>query len=264
MKKNYRIFTVIALYVACFIIYILFFILGIDNIPLFLFLTIGSVAILSTSTIYTVVQSKESQDYRIRDKKLIKKPKSMKQKIDNTIEDYLNAMPSLEEYINSDDSYEEMPVINKYIFSIFSQEELEKINLLALSKMDKILFIREMLYYDADERRNLIDNMLRSKDKTDKEILYTPPKSTIGMEDQIRVYVRSLIEPGEKTKIIIIDNMDLISEIKNRIGVLFYYDMHNFLLSSGGIILNENLLIKDYDIDDDDEIALIPSRKDKN
>ena len=45
--------------------------------------------------------------------------------------------------------------------------------------------------------------------------------------------------------------------------LLFDYNLEDFLLSSGGILLQENLQIKDYYIDDDDEIALIPSRKEK-
>jgi len=40
--------------------------------------------------------------------------------------------------------------------------------------------------------------------------------------------------------------------------------LEDFHLSSGGILLSAEKQIKDYFIDDDDEIALIPSReKDK-
>ncbi|MGB5913001.1 MAG: hypothetical protein WBH31_17555, partial [Promethearchaeia archaeon] len=56
----------------------------------------------------------------------------------------------------------------------------------------------------------------------------------------------------------------LIFSVKERIGTLFDYNLEDFLLSSGGILLHENSQIKDYAIDDDDEIALIPSRKEKN
>jgi hypothetical protein len=180
------------------------------------------------------------------------------------IEEYFDAFPSIEDYIESEDSYKDIPIIDKYIFSIFSKEELDKINLLNLSKMDKILFIREMLYYDFNERNDLIENMLKNGEKIVGEINYVPPTNQIEMEDQIRVYVRSLLEPGEKTKIIIINMNDFISKIKEKIAILFDYNLENFLLSSGGILLNENLLIKDYNIDDDDEIALIPSRKERN
>ena len=84
------------------------------------------------------------------------------------------------------------------------------------------------------------------------------------MDDKIRVYVRSLVEPGERTKIIIIETSELISIIKEQVGILFDYGLDGFHLSSGGILLSAEKQIKDYSIDDDDEIALIPSRKKEN
>lgn len=262
MRKNYRILSVI--YIFCILFYVFFFLFQVENIPLFLVLTISSVAVLSTSTIYTVIQSKSSQDIRIKEKKYFTKPKSIQKDTNDIIEDYIDVMPSIEEYIESDETYKDMPIVDKYIFSIFRKEELDKINLLELSKMDKILFIREMLYYDPNERNDLIENILNTKDKTDGAIIYTPPKKPIDMEGQIRVYVRSLVEPGEKTKIIIVDTTEVTRIIKEKIAILFDYELEDFLLSSGGILLQETSLIKDYDIDDDDEIALIPSRKDRN
>ncbi|MFW9826335.1 MAG: ubiquitin-like protein [Candidatus Thorarchaeota archaeon] len=235
-----------------------------QNTPIFLFLTISSVAVLSTSTVYTVLQSKNNQYTRIKEKKSFTQPKSLQNEIVDMIEDYFDAMPSLEEYTESDESYKNVAIIDKYIFSIFSKEELEKINFLDLPKMDKILFIREMLYYDPIERMELIENMLQNKDNLAGEVIYKAPRNTIEMEEKIRIYVRSLLEPGEKTKIIIVDTDDLISSIKDKIALLFDYNLEEFLLSSGGILLKENLLINDYEIDDDDEIALIPSRKENN
>ena len=264
MRNKYRILSVITLYSIFLLIYMFFFLLQIESIPLLLFLTIGSVAVLSTSTIYTVLHSKDSQDRKIREKKYFAKQKPIKKKTVDIIENYIYTMPSIEEYITSNESYENIPVIDKYIFSVFSQEELDKINLLGLSKIDKIVFIREMLYFDANERKILIENILKSKDKTDEEIIYIPPRNPIKMEDQLRIYIRSLVEQGEKTKIIIVDTTELISAVKERVGILFNYNLEEFLLSSGGILLHENSQIKDYDIDDDDEIALIPSRKEKD
>ncbi|MHA2128272.1 MAG: hypothetical protein ACW99E_23495, partial [Promethearchaeota archaeon] len=221
----------------------------------------GSMAVLSSSTIYTVIQSKSSQYDKIRDKKYVTKPKPI-QKIDDSIFDtYIEALPSVEEYIDSNESYEDNLVISKYIFSIFSREEIQKINHLRLSKLDKLLFIREMLYFESDERTTLIDNMINSQDKVDEKIFYKPPKNTINLKDQIRLYIRSLIEPGEITKLIITNTDELIVSIKEKVGVLFNYDLEDFLLSSGGILLAEDKKVHDYDIDDDDESALIPSRK---
>jgi hypothetical protein len=154
--------------------------------------------------------------------------------------------------------------MDKYIFSIFSEEELNKIDLLELPKMDKIIFIREMLYFNLNERKQLIENMLKNRNKTEDKITYTPPMNPIEIEDQIRVYVRSLVEPGEKTKIIIVGTNELVSIIKEKVAILFDYELEDFLLSSGGILLHENSLINDYEIDDDDEIALIPTRKERD
>ncbi len=259
MRKKYRVFTVLALYTIVILMFTLFFLLGLDNLPLFLVLSIGSVAILSTSTVYTVMQSKGYDERRVEKKQFIK-TKSIKQKAIDIIEEYFDAMPAIEEYVESYDSYEAMPIINKYIFTVFSQEELDKINLLDLSKMDKILFIREMLYFNQEERSVLIEDMLKNRDNTDIEGIYSPPVDLIEISDQIRVYIRSLVEPGEKTKIIIINTADNVATVKRRVGVLFDYDLENFLLSSGGIILRETALIKDYEIIEDDEIALIPSK----
>ena len=263
MKKKIRLLSLIALYAIFVFIYIGFLLFRIENSTLFLVLTVGSVAVLSTSTIYTVIQSKSTPYNKMREKKILPKPKSIQKKNANIIEDYLNAIPLIEKYVESEESYEEMPVMNKFIFSIFSQEELDKINHLDLSKLDKIRFIREMLYFDANERKNLIENMLNYRYKTDEDIVYIPPMNTIEIKDQIRVYIRSLAEPGEKTKIIIVDTTELIKAVKEKVGVLFNYDLDDFLLSSGGILLSEGKRIQDYDIDDDDEIALIPSRKKK-
>lgn len=264
MKKKHRVLSIIALYVIFIIIYMAFFLFRIESIPLFLFLVIGSVSVLSTSTIYTIIQSKGSEDRRLSEKKYVKKQKSIKKKTIDIFEDYIDAMPLIEDYVESNESYDDVEIINKFIFSVFSREELDKINLLDLSKMDKIIFIREMLYFDKHERKILIESMLKNRDRTDEVITYTPPTNLIEKEDQIRVYVRSLVESGEKTKIIIIDTAQLVSKVKERIAVLFDYDLEDFLLSSGGILLVETSQIKDYYIDDDDEIALIPLRKEKN
>jgi len=261
MKKKYRVLNIITLYVVFGLIYLIFFLLQIESLPLFLFLTIGSVAVLSTSTIYTVIQSKSNPPKRITKDKYYQKPKPIKRPSSEMIEDYFEAIPLIDQYADSDESFENVATIDDYIFTFFTQEILDKIDLLGFSKMDKIFFIREMLYFDADERKQLIDDILKNKDLTDEQIKFNPPITTIGMDDKIRVYVRSLVEPGERTKIIIIETSEFIDIIKEQVGILFDYSLENFLLSTGGILLDENKQIKDYFIDDDDEIALIQSRK---
>jgi hypothetical protein len=169
-------------------------------------------------------------------------------------------MPLIDQYADTDENFENIESIDDYIFTFFNQEELDKINLLGFSKMDNIFFLREMLYFEADERKQLIEDILKNKNITDEPINYNPPLHTIGMDDKLRVYIRSLVEPGEKTKIIIIETSELIRTIKEQVGILFDYGFDDFLLSTGGILLDETKQIRDYYIDDDDEIALIPSR----
>lgn len=260
MKKSFRVLSIVTLYVVFAFIYLTFFLLQIESLPLFLFLTIGSVAVLSPSTIYTVVKSKSSPARRIEKNKYYQKSKTIKKVSSDLIEDYFEAMPLIDQYADTDETFENIESIDDYIFTFFNQEELDKINLLGFSKMDNIFFIREMLYFEASERKQLIEDILKNKDITDELINYNPPVHTIGMDDKLRVYVRSLVEPGEKTKIIIIEASELISTIKEQIGILFDYGLEDFLLSTSGILLDETKQIRDYSIDDDDEIALIPSR----
>ena len=267
MKNRTRILGVITLYFIVIVIYLLSFLLGMKNIHFYMILTIGSVAVLSTSTVYTVIHSKENYYPDIRKKKSLPqrkynfKKKALGGEPNNLIEDYYEANPLIDKYANSDESYESFQRINEYIFSLFKKEELDKIDLLNLSKMDKIFFIRELIYFDPDERKQLIDAMIRNKDSNNVPIKYSPPQKPIVIDEKIRVYVRSLIEPGEKTKIMILETIEFIKVLKKNIAVLFDYNVEDFLLSSGGILLEEDLKIIDYNIEDDDEIALIPTRK---
>jgi len=259
MKRKHLLFSTIILYIIFITIYILFIFFKNDNILLNSILIISSVSVLPTVTVYTIIESKKESDNLILKKKLPLKTKQNKGFSSVFLNDYFEAMPLIDDFADSDDSYEEIPKLHEFIFSLFIPEELEKIEILDLSKMDKIFFLRELLYYDAEERKNLIESMLEAKNN--KKIIYYPPKIKIGMQDRIRVYVRSLVEPGEKTKILIIESSDFIRDLKERIAVFFGYNLDDFLLSSGGIVLHENSLIREYNIDDDDEIALIPRNK---
>ena len=252
------------------VIYVLVFL---GQVPFYNFIIVGSVAAVSTGTLYTVVSQSYDSDRRINASKFKQKPKSKtfpqtpktikqisKKKSPEILEGYLDAFPYIEEYIESDKIHEEFPVMKEFIFSSLTPEEIEKINLLNLSEMDKIQFIREMLYYDPEEREALIESMLINRDKVEEEVIYTPPIKTLALSDKFRVHLISLIEPGEKKKIKIIESTDSISKIKESVGVLFDYGLEEFLLSSGGIILKEGKKVNDYDIIDEDEIVLIPSR----
>ncbi|TFG25532.1 MAG: hypothetical protein EU529_00540 [Promethearchaeota archaeon] len=91
-----------------------------------------------------------------------------------------------------------------------------------------------------------------------KPYIKEPPE--IKLEPLINVFILSLLKPGEKTRDLSINLNIKISALKETVGNLFGLAPVNFHLSSGGIILSENTQIKDYDIEDGDEIVVIPSR----
>ena len=237
MKKNSRVYWTLALYLVFTILYLLYFILEIDNSQLFTILTISSATVLSSSTIYTISQSIISHKNHTSPKiKYPLKKKALDNFTSELIEDYFEAMPLIDQYADSENYYEDVSRLDEYIFTEFDQDDLLKIDNLKLSKMDKIFFLREMLYFEVNERKYLIDEMLKYQTDSTEPVVYTPSIIPFGVEDKLRIYTRSLIEPGEKTKIIVIEKSDFISELKEKIGILFDYGLDSFVLSSGGII----------------------------
>ena len=265
MKRSVIIVSLIAFYAIFSIVYFLFLA---QTGLYFVFMIIGSVAVLSTGTVYAVIEHYGSQDEREKESQFIPKPKTIKhpsslieKRPEDIVGEYFEAMPYLKEYIESDKPYEDIPVVKDLIFSTIKPAELSKINLLSLSNFEKLEFLRELLYYDPDEREILIESMLRNRGRTGEDVIYTPPSKTVEIGEAIRAYIISLIETGEKKKLLIIDTAEQISSVKERSGELFDYNLSDFLLSSGGLILEENKKIKDYDIVDEDEIVLIPQKK---
>ena len=266
-KKNKTLIVIlIALCAISILIYLIFFL---NNLLLFFVLVIGSATVVSTSTIYTVIHHAGPTDERVREKKFLSKAKALEKRkklvkkgqTSDIIEEYMKSIPSIQNYAESNKSYEEMPILEKFIFTELSPEERIKINRLGLSDIDKKQFIKEILYYTKEERMNLIDGMFENRDKIDEEIIYIPPLTVVEAIETFRVYAISLVKSGEKRKIITVQTTDLISVIKERLGILFDYDLDDFLLSTGGLIMREDAQIKDYAIEDDDQIVLIPSRK---
>jgi len=269
MKRSTLIISLIAFYAIFSIVYFLF--LGETNLY-FLFMVIGSVAVLSTGTVFAVIEHLGSRDEReiesriaAKPKSFKKSPKSIKKELPESdiIEEYLDAYPPLREYLDSEKSHEEFEVIKKLIFSVFSEGELSKIRLLGFTNLEFVEFIREMLYYDPQEREALLENILKSRGKLADDIYYTSPLKTLEISDAIRVYLLSLLESGGKKKLCIVETTETIKQVKEKAAELLKYNPDQFLLSSGGIILKEDKKISDYDIEDEDEIVLIPSRKEK-
>jgi len=259
---------ILVLIAQCATSILFYFISFPGNLLFFFILVVGSVAVLSTGTIYTVIHHESTHVKIPKKKQFVSKTKALekrkslvkKQEASDILEDYMNEMPIIQKYIDSDKSYEEMPIIENFIFTEISLKELAKINRLGLSDFEKKRFIKELLYFTQQERSNLIESMIENLDKADEELVYIPPMGSFEETKTIRVYAISLIESGEKRKTINIESTDFVNVVKDRLADMFDYKLEDFLLSTGGIIMNENDLIKDYTIEDYDEIVLIPSR----
>lgn len=271
MSKNTSRKTLIriVLLIAQCVVFILFYFISFLGNPLFFFiLVIGSVVVLSTGTIYTVIHNESIDDKIARKKPFVSKIKALEKRRmllkekepSNFIEVYMSEMPSIQKYVDSDKSYEQMPIIEDFIFTELSPKELAQINRLGFTDIDKKQFIKELLYFTQEERSNLIDSMIENQYKTDDQLIYISPMSVVKETKIIHVYAISLIEPGEKRKIINIESIEYVNVIRDRLADMFGYDVEDFLLSTGGIIMNENALIKEYNIEEKDEIVLIPSR----
>lgn len=76
--------------------------------------------------------------------------------------------PVFFEAIRKDKSFKEIPDINNYEFSLLKHEELDRIDKLEMTLEEKKEFIKDILYLDSQERKDLIDEMLEKQNKTEE------------------------------------------------------------------------------------------------
>ena len=73
------------------------------------------------------------------------------------------------------------------------------------------------------------------------------------------LYFTSTIGPGEKKEKLTVNNANHVSDIKETLGNLYGLDPNDFHLSSGGVTMDEGSQLKDYNVNDGDDILLIPA-----
>jgi len=76
---------------------------------------------------------------------------------------------------------------------------------------------------------------------------------------KISLYFTSTVGPGEKKQKLVVDNANLVDAIKETVGNIFGLDPNDFHLSSGGVTMEEASPLSDYNVEDGDEVLLIPS-----
>jgi hypothetical protein len=87
----------------------------------------------------------------------------------------------------------------------------------------------------------------------------TPTSKTPSAGKKLTLYFMSTIGPGEKKEKLTVNDANQVSDIKETLGNLYGLDPDEFHLSSGGVTMDESNQLKDYSINDGDDILLIPA-----
>jgi hypothetical protein len=115
--------------------------------------------------------------------------------------------------------------------------------------------------FDEDLDEDLDEEIDFELKKPTPEVLATKtPKGTISSEaKKISVYLMSTIGPGEKKQKLLIYTGYQIKDIKETVANIFGLDPSDFHLSTGGVTMEEELTLNDYNVNDGDDILLIPA-----
>ena len=87
----------------------------------------------------------------------------------------------------------------------------------------------------------------------------TPATKTPSAGKKLTLYFMSTIGPGEKKEKLTVNDGNRVGDIKSTLGNLYGLDPNDFHLSSGGVTMDENSQIRDYDVNNGDDILLIPA-----
>ena len=111
-----------------------------------------------------------------------------------------------------------------------------------------------------DEEFDEFEEFEEPKSKTPADTVKSKtPATTTTSGNKISVFFTSTIGPGEKKQKLTVDDGNRVNDIKTTVGNLFGLNPSDFHLSSGGVTMDENSSLNDYNVDNGDEIVLIPA-----
>ena len=87
----------------------------------------------------------------------------------------------------------------------------------------------------------------------------TPSSKVPSTGKKLTLYFMSTIGPGEKKEKLTVNDANEVRDIKQTLGNLFGLNPDDFHLSSGGVTMEENNQLKDYSVNNGDDILLIPA-----
>jgi hypothetical protein len=117
----------------------------------------------------------------------------------------------------------------------------------------------EELDEDLDENFDEDLDEPASKSPTDDFTAKTPEPKASPEGKKISVFFLSTIGPGEKKQKLLVYTGNKVGDIKDTVANLFALDPSDFHLSSGGVTMDENTYLSEYDVADGDDILLIPA-----
>ncbi|TFF95706.1 MAG: hypothetical protein EU544_02235 [Promethearchaeota archaeon] len=153
----------------------------------------------------------------------------------------------------------------------------EKEEDLELDEEDYIDFDEELVLAEDEEEQGEEEAEEKEKDVAEKDLTPIPPdlpKEVKKTEEiysktpqmtqtpqpqKISLFFLSTIGPGEKKQKLTVKSTSLISELKETVGNLYGLDPSNFHLSYAGLTMDEENPIGDYNLEDNEEILIIPS-----
>jgi hypothetical protein len=98
-----------------------------------------------------------------------------------------------------------------------------------------------------------------AKTPTEEVKAKTPKVKAVPPGKKISVYFMSTIGPGEKKQKLLINTGNSVGDIKETVANLFGLDPADFHLSSGGITMDESSILSEYNVNDGEDILLIPA-----
>lgn len=87
----------------------------------------------------------------------------------------------------------------------------------------------------------------------------TPAVTPSAGGKKISLFFMSTIGPGEKRQKLLVDDGNNVGAIKQTIGNIFGLDPADFHLSAGGVTMDESSPLSSYNVNDGDEVLLIPA-----
>ena len=87
----------------------------------------------------------------------------------------------------------------------------------------------------------------------------TPAATASAGGKKVSLFFLSTIGPGEKRQKLLVDDGNNVGAIKQTVGNIFGLDPADFHISSGGVTMDENSPLSEYNVDDGDEVLLIPA-----